>query len=431
MAVQWVIKPHGHFLGIEGQHFVDLMIKLRGGQFIGCQPTKHRIAEQIVHGRVQAIGRHQLLGIAPRFTEKQSVGFELLDARGELLPERSRYLVRHVQPPTVNAEFSDPVLPYLNKVFSRFGTVQIDFGHPFVMPHTIIVARILRHGIVVGEKPIAVLGLLTVLHKILKQREIVTAMVEHAVQQNLHIPLMYLIHQPAQIIFRTKGGVDLVVIHRIVLMIGRCVEDGREIEAGSTQLSNVIQSLNDALQVTAHEVLTVRWTAPRVGALGCQAAVSIAIPFGKDLIVDLSTKEVRRFIAVPLIGPEELEKIFVDGRLPERKPLGAQPHGLFLSLQCKAVARVGRNLLRLKGNAVVIVVSIAQAALHRDMELFIGRRFVTWPVYKGYLSEILPCGGYLNGQLVPRPRIGILRRRAMDNGRQIHELPPFYSFAVD
>ena len=81
MAVQRVIQSQRHFLRVERQHPIDLIVEPGNRQIPLAQPANHCLPEQIIHRRVKAVGCHQLLCVTPCFTQEQGIWLELLDAR--------------------------------------------------------------------------------------------------------------------------------------------------------------------------------------------------------------------------------------------------------------------------------------------------------------------------------------------------------------
>ena len=139
-------------------------------------------------------------------------------------------------------------------------------------------------------------------------------MIKYTVKDQPQPSFVHLTDQFSQVLLRSERRINFIIVHRIVLVVGRCVEDRCQIEAGGAQIAYVIQALNDPLDVTAHEVFSGGRTAPGISIGGRQPIVTAAVALGKDLVVHLLFVPIRRTIPVPFIGPEKLKEIFVDGR---------------------------------------------------------------------------------------------------------------------
>ena len=91
------------------------------------------------------------------------------------------------------------------------------------------------------------------LQNVLKGKEIDRRVVEHAVQDHIHPQRVGLADKLLQILLGPEGGVNGVVIVRVVFMAGSGLEHGREVEDIRPQGFEVVQTADDppqgALQV--------------------------------------------------------------------------------------------------------------------------------------------------------------------------------------
>ncbi|MMZ63742.1 hypothetical protein D1872_260170 [compost metagenome] len=68
-------------------------------------------------------------------------------------------------------------------------------------------------------EPIAVSRGFALLHNILEEWMVKSAMIDYQIQNNLDITLMTLSHQLMQIFYRTKCRINFEVIHGVIFMI--------------------------------------------------------------------------------------------------------------------------------------------------------------------------------------------------------------------
>ena len=173
----------------------------------------------------------------------------------------------------------------------------------------------MRDRVGVYEEPVAVSRGLAVFDHILKGRPPVAAVVEYAVQQHADAERVRVGGEGAQVLLRAEVRVDAVVVHRVVLVVGRSLEHRRDVETGRAEGRYVGQLFTYAAQVAAHEILARRGSAPGVRALRRERGVAVLEPLGKQLVVDLARAPVRGLETVLGIGPEELEEVLIHARL--------------------------------------------------------------------------------------------------------------------
>ncbi len=111
----------------------------------------------------------------------------------------------------------------------------------------------------VGARPDVVIAVLAfrVLPGILKPRVLAAGVVHDQIQDHLHAPGMGFLHQLPEIFQSADLGVDGVVIHHIILVVGWGRVNGRKPDSRHTQIRcgfripiiEVIQALDNALQI--------------------------------------------------------------------------------------------------------------------------------------------------------------------------------------
>jgi len=79
----------------------------------------------------------------------------------------------------------------------------------------------LPERVTLGKEPIAVLRSLVAIKQVLERGELIASMIEDAIQDNTHTPLMKGGDQFLQRSITAKARVDRIVIGGVVFMIGR------------------------------------------------------------------------------------------------------------------------------------------------------------------------------------------------------------------
>ncbi|CDC62156.1 putative uncharacterized protein [Clostridium sp. CAG:448] len=97
---------------------------------------------------------------------------------------------------------------------------------------------------------------------------VVPGVVEHAVQDHAHALRLCRSHQAVERRLATEGGVDSLVIPRVVLMVGMRVEDGGEIQHGHPQGGKIGQLFDNAPEVAAEKHVVGKRAAALLGIGG-------------------------------------------------------------------------------------------------------------------------------------------------------------------
>ena len=91
-------------------------------------------------------------------------------------------------------------------------------------------------------------------------------MVEYAVEQHPQPELVGAADKLREIVLRAEGGVDVEIIHGVVLVAGRRFEYGREIQARCAEIADVPELFDDTAKIAALEIFPRRRRAPRFRA---------------------------------------------------------------------------------------------------------------------------------------------------------------------
>ena len=266
VAVERVIEPQRRFPRIEREHPVEPVIELRGRYPILCEPVRGGVPEEIVHRAVEPVGGEQPVRVRPRFAEQERFRVFLFDRVGEMLPELRGRFVRHIQPPAVDVKVAYPVLADRDEIIPRSGVRQIDLRHPFVVADAVVIFQLFVHREALREKPGGIAGAFAVSHHILKRRPVVPAVVEYAVEQHPQPELVGRADKLREIVLRAEGGVDVEIIHGVVLVVGRSFEYGREIQARCAEIADVPELFDDTAKIAALEIFPRRRRAPALRA---------------------------------------------------------------------------------------------------------------------------------------------------------------------
>ena len=204
----------------------------------------------VVGARVQAIVTHPVVVVAvDHLAHQQAVLAHRIRHPAELAPEVWLDLVRDVEAPSVDANLLQPKLGHVEDVVSNRGLRQVQprkHGVPLpavvrearpgpsVAP-TLVVPSSHAHVVPVGELRVR----RAVLHQILKRKVSLPRVVEDAVQHNLDVDLVQLLHDLLEQLDVAETPVDLEVIERVVAVRAR-LEERREVHRVDAQLLEVL-----------------------------------------------------------------------------------------------------------------------------------------------------------------------------------------------
>src|SRR4029453_3080190 len=94
---------------------------------------------------------------------------------------------------------------------------------------------------------------------VLEVDALVGAVVEYPIKEPPHATLARLHDQLAKVVFIPKLWINFGVIKGIVAVVAGRSEYGGHVDAGHAQVTNVIELVDDAAQVPAEEIATLRW----------------------------------------------------------------------------------------------------------------------------------------------------------------------------
>ena len=133
-------------------------------------------------------------------------------------------------------------------------------------------------------EPVLIRRILPVFQHVLERAEIQATVIEYAVEHNADAVLMGLVHQLLEGLLVPEVGVNLRVIHRIVLMVGAGQKNRAQIQGIHTQLLQIIQLFDQPAQVTAVLAGNLGQFAPGGLVLRIQRGIAVAEAVQEDLV---------------------------------------------------------------------------------------------------------------------------------------------------
>ena len=316
------------------------------------------------------------------------------------------------------------MLAHLDEIAPQLRVCQVQLRHPLVVADAVVGARLVRDRVGVYEEPVAVSRGLAVFDHILKGRPPVAAVVEYAVQQHADAERVRVGGEGAQVLLRAEVRVDAVVVHRVVLVVGRSLEHRRDVETGRAEGRYVGQLFTYAAQVAAHEILARRGSAPGVRALRRERGVAVLEPLGKQLVVDLARAPVRGLETVLGIGPEELEEVLIHARLRVTEAVRPVPKFKGTRAQAEAVAYVRGDVFRNDLRLMAVPPEVTEHRPYCCLPSLSRVRLAALPPEQRGLVNVAPRGEEPHGQRISRLWIDILGRGAVGDRCVIHGAPP-------
>src|SRR3972149_5755781 len=102
-------------------------------------------------------------------------------------------------------------------------------------------------------KPIPIRGGVFVLGKIVKGEEAAPAMIEYAVEDDSNPRRVPPLEQTVKRWEIAQLGIDLEIIARLVAMIRGGIEDRVEVDGVDSEIEQVVELLDHAFEIAAHE----------------------------------------------------------------------------------------------------------------------------------------------------------------------------------
>ena len=286
-------------MGVDGHHIEPRT----------ADEPEDRLRQRVVHQRIEPVAGHPFGRRLPDLADEVGVGPHGATALAERRPERRVVdLGRHVKPPAVDAE-SQPVLTDRQQVLAHVVVARVQLRQRGQAPPRLVaepgparrVARRIWQGVApsgenlrVEMEPVAVRRRGTVLEDVVERPEAPPRVVEDAIEDDPHAPLVGDVEQLAKGTVPAQQRIDMEVVVRVVAMVRRRLEDRREIDRRDTELVEVVEVLDHAQQVAALEAMVGRWCVPRLERPRLRHARTRGEPVGEDLVEDGIADPVRR-----------------------------------------------------------------------------------------------------------------------------------------
>ena len=201
-----------------------------------------RKVERIVHHSVKHSGTKPRRALLPYFADDVRLRVCVADTLFELLQKAEAHLVRHIQPPGVDAVFPRPFRGSPDEI-RLHGRV---FGVPLRhirgerealkgLYGTHSVRRQLRRCFASqrvhtdAAEPVEECRLLPVFQNILPERMLPGGVVIYAVEHNAHAVFVQCTNERGKVLLRSEHRVDARIVCGVVPVIGRALEYGIEI----------------------------------------------------------------------------------------------------------------------------------------------------------------------------------------------------------
>ena len=217
MAVEQIELTVYDVCRIAQPHLFKLPRRLSCIRFSFCQILRADPSEFVIHNRIKGIAAQPGLCVFPHFPDQHRLRVFFFYRLTESAPEIAVDLICHIQTPAVHMIFPDPVSADIRKVHLHFPLRRVQFRH-FPLIGKACITRYLigifrpPHRKFQLVKPFAVAGLLSFFHHILKREELPAAMVEHAVDHELHSSRVQLLHEFFQFLLRSHARIDMIII---------------------------------------------------------------------------------------------------------------------------------------------------------------------------------------------------------------------------
>ena len=151
-------------------------------------------------------------------------------------------------------EFLDPIAAHFGKIFLHSGMGRIQLRHFRLIGEAGITGRfsLLRPFYRKAEivKPVCISGSIPMLHHIVKRGEIPAAMVEYPINDDAHTSVMDGLCQFQEVRIRAHAGIHVEIVHNIIFVIFPGLKNRIQVQAGKSQLLNVIKIFHNALNGT-------------------------------------------------------------------------------------------------------------------------------------------------------------------------------------
>ena len=285
------------------------------------EEVEHHRAQRIVHRRVHLVAREVFTrrpigdlvrGIFPNLADHDGIRVALLQLCEKRLGERRREFVDHIEPPARNA-LVHPVMKHTvlacdDKVHV-VGIRLIDVRQRVEVPPAVVLIRVAAEMVPrVVRRFLRLIGAERAVLMLAVEIDTVAARVAEY-EDDTDAALLGCRDKGAKVLNIAEHGVDLVVVSRVVVVVALRLKDGVEVDAGDTELLQIVQLLHDPAQVPAEEIIgndllcvrifeihgVIRPIRTNDSALLLHNRISrTRKAVGKDLIHDRVLKPVRR-----------------------------------------------------------------------------------------------------------------------------------------
>mmetsp|Transcript_23620 Transcript_23620/g.51555 ORF Transcript_23620/g.51555 Transcript_23620/m.51555 type:complete len:450 (-) Transcript_23620:426-1775(-) len=248
------------------------------------QRGPHGFRQLVVGAGVEAVVAHPGVVVAVNhLSHQQAVRGHRVAHRAELPPEVGADLVRHVQPPPVDAHLNQPIACYLEDVLPDRRLREVQTGKhrvalPAVVGEAVLAIRHVAPALVVlrartHDVPVRVLALVrTLLLKVPEGEVPPPGVIEHAIQHNPDAACVALLHHLAEERLVAQAPVNFKVVGGVI-PVGVGLEEGGEVDGGDAELLQEVEVLGDEREPRHHRRLVAD-----VQARGAEE------PQGEDLI---------------------------------------------------------------------------------------------------------------------------------------------------
>ena len=227
-----------------------------------AQPRQQCCPEGIVHQTVglppqkipAAAGIGDLVAaVLPDLAQQVRARLFRVHGGADALDEVAGQLVRHVQPPAVGTAAKPAahhaVLAAEDEV-AVVRTLLVDGGQRPHAPPRVVLRRPRVEAVPaeVGGFPALRRAQLRVVALCVKIPAVAAGVVEYAVNDDAHPPLVGLAAQGTEVLLRAQQGVDAPVIRRVVPVVAGGLENGVEIQRRHVEALEIVQLLRDPRQ---------------------------------------------------------------------------------------------------------------------------------------------------------------------------------------
>ena len=200
------------------------------------QQVQASLGQAVVHDSVVHVPAQKLLRAVPDLAYYDGVRLCRLDGLTETAQKTHRYLVGHVQPPAIRAEFFYPVAPDAAEVVDDLVVVRVQLRHIWHVREGAIVALGKARALALDKEPVPVGRFSSPYRGIHKDGVCVRAVIEYTVEHNLHAPLVRRGYERAQGLVPAETFVYFEVILDVVLVVADGLEHRSHVYTADAQL---------------------------------------------------------------------------------------------------------------------------------------------------------------------------------------------------